>query len=139
MMANPDVDRPDVHAVEQGSTQLRMVRELAFLVRGEAPGLLEHLVGDRDLPEVVQPAGELQLFDVLVVRSSWRAIPRPAAPRAPRCARVLVLRVDDPNEVLGSAKPRLVLDPAFQLVRAEVSAMTGLYTHERFFPFCFAQ
>ncbi len=119
-MPDPDVDRADVHPVEERRPELGVVRELVFFVRGRGAGLLQHAVGDRDLPEVVKPAGELELLDLLVVDLE---LPRDRLDEQSDAlrvgARVLVLRIDDADEVLRCAEPRLMLGASLELRRAE--------------------
>ena len=69
VVADPDVDRPDVHAVEKRRPQHRMIGELSLLVRGQLSGFLQNAIRDRDLAEIVQPSGELELLDVLVLQA----------------------------------------------------------------------
>ena len=118
VVLDPDVDGADVHAVEERRAELGMVRELPLLVRSQGARLLEHPVGDRDLAEVVETTGELELLDLLVLEL------QPPGDRLDEQrdalgvrARVLVLRVDDADEVLGGAQPRLVLDSPLELGR----------------------
>ena len=93
--------------------------ELALLVRRQRARLLQDAVGDGDLAEVVEPPGELELLDVLVVEPELARDRLDEERDALRVrARVRVLRVDDADEVLGRAKARLLLDAPLELVRA---------------------
>src|SRR5262245_39293957 len=95
-----------------------MVCELPGLVWRELARLLEYAVGNGDLAEVVQAPGELQLLDELVLELELTG-DRLDEQRDPLGVRtgVLVLRVDDADEVLRSAQPRLTLDAALELRR----------------------
>src|SRR6476469_2630803 len=95
-----------------------MVRQLALLVRCEGTGLLEDTVRDGDLPEVVKTPGDLELLDVVLVHAKLVRNRLDEHRDALRVrSRVLVLRIDDSNEVLGSTEARLSLDPALEFRR----------------------
>src|SRR4029453_5532698 len=93
-----------------------MVCELALLVRCERAGLLKDAVRDGDLPQVVKAPGELELLDVVLVESEL-ARDRLDEHRHALGVRagVLVLRIDDANEVLGTAGRRLPPAPPLEL------------------------
>ena len=116
-----------------------MVRELPCLVRGELARLLEHPVRDGDLAEVVQTTRELRCSTSSSSSPSWRAIDSTSRATCSECAPVLVLCVDDADEALGGAQPRLALDGRSSSAGACASATAALYAQKRFFPFCFAQ
>ena len=69
VVADPRVDRRDAEALEQPVADLGMLAQHDQLLVVERAGLLQDAVGDRDLAEVVQQAGEPQLLDRLVVEA----------------------------------------------------------------------
>ena len=126
VVQDPLGDRLDPEAVEHPESDLRVTLEHEPLGPGQRAGLAQDLLGDRELAEVVQAAGEPRELDLLLVEAEARRdAGREVGHARGMAARVRVAKVDRLCQARGGPERAARSGPVASFLSSASSTTSG--------------